>query len=360
MARRILLLITDLEIGGTPTVVRELATRLDAPPDVAVEVACLKGWGPVADQLRDAGVHVTALGATGVHQFPLALWRLVRLIRSSGVDTVFSFLVHANVVAAAASGFCRGVRFLQSIQTTQSEPRWHWQAQALAQGAADTIVVPSASVAEVARQRSDVPAGKLLVIPNAVDPDLFPRSHVPETDPRPYPVGFIGRLDPVKRVPWIVNGVRMRYEAKRDVELHVYGDGPDRPDVERVAGGQAWVKLHGAVPAPQQALARLGLLVLCSEAEGFGLVLIEAMAAGVPVIGTRAPGIRDVVRDGETGLLVDVPSPAALSSALDRIIDGPALRARLVANGLREVRERFSWSTVISQYRSLLGIPAQS
>ena len=63
MARRILLLITDLEIGGTPTVVRELAVRLHRPPYVFVDVACLAKWGPVADQIQAAGISVTALGA---------------------------------------------------------------------------------------------------------------------------------------------------------------------------------------------------------------------------------------------------------------------------------------------------------
>ena len=76
--RRILLLITDLEIGGTPTVVRELAIRLRVAGEVHVEVACLSRWGPVARQLDDAGVPVIALGATRVTQLP----RVVRRIRA--------------------------------------------------------------------------------------------------------------------------------------------------------------------------------------------------------------------------------------------------------------------------------------
>src|SRR6187431_2509013 len=103
MSRRILLLITDLEIGGTPTVVRELATRLNDPPDVEIDVACLAGWGPVAEQLRDAGVTVILFEARRAWQFPSVVRQLVRLIRDRGYDTIFSFLIHANAVAAAAS-----------------------------------------------------------------------------------------------------------------------------------------------------------------------------------------------------------------------------------------------------------------
>ena len=149
MARRILLLITDLEIGGTPTVVRELATRLNAPPDVEVDVACLAGWGPVAEQLREAGVTVILFEARGVWQFPSVMRQLVQLIRERGYDTVFSFLIHANAVAAAAARFCPpGVRFLQSIQTVQPKPRWHWWLQRLIHGRAEAIVCPSRAVAD--------------------------------------------------------------------------------------------------------------------------------------------------------------------------------------------------------------------
>jgi len=118
VARRILLLITDLEIGGTPTVVRELATRLHDPATgVHVEVACLAKWGPVADLIKAAGVTVTALNARGSRELFRTTSRLRELAREHRIDTVFSFLVHANFIAARASRKLPGVRFLQSIQT---------------------------------------------------------------------------------------------------------------------------------------------------------------------------------------------------------------------------------------------------
>jgi glycosyltransferase involved in cell wall biosynthesis len=360
MARRILLLITDLEIGGTPTVVRELAMRLNRPPEVVVEVACLAGWGPVVDQLRAAGVAVTAFDAGRASDFPGVLWRLVRLVSRCGFDTVFSFLVHANAVAAAASLFCRRVRFIQSVQTTQPTPRWHWKLQRFVHPAADQVAVPSASAADAAREWAGVPDGKIVVIPNAVDPAEFQVGQAAALhDPaRPFPVGFIGRLDPVKRVPDLLEAVR--YLAGR-VELHVYGDGADRPRVEsEIAwlGIEHLVTLHGAVPGPHDALRRIRLLVLPSAAEGFGLVLIEAMAAGVPVVATNVAGIRDVVRDGETGLLVPPESPERLAEAIARVIDDADLRRRFAAAGQSEVARRFSWDVVLRQYQRLLDLPS--
>jgi glycosyltransferase involved in cell wall biosynthesis len=351
--RRILLLITDLQIGGTPTVVRELATRLNDPANgIEVEVACLAKWGPVADQLRDAGVTVTAFGARGAAEFLGVRKRLVRLCREKQFDTVFSFLIHANAIAAAASSSLAGVRFIQSIQTTQPNPRWHWWVQSFIHGRAEWVVVPSPSAAEVAREWSGVRSEKIRVIANAVDVEQFENLD-PPLNVTPLPVGFIGRLDPIKRLPDLIHAVGLLRDR---VRLHIFGEGSERPELERLIRHlqlTGIVTLHGVVPRPQDALRRIGLLVLPSKAEGFGLVLIEAMAAGVPVLATNVAGIRDVVRNGETGVLVPCDAQA-LAAALERLVEDPQRRARLAAAGGEDVRQRFTWAAVLPQYRELL------
>src|SRR5439155_12157998 len=113
------------------------------------------------------------------------------------------------------------------------------------------------------------------------------------------------------------------------------------------------VKLYGAVAKPQAAIERFDVLVLPSEAEGFGLVLIEAMAMDVPIVATDAPGIRGVLRNSETGLLVRVNSPSALASAIRLIADNAQLRSRLVANAHVDAKKRFTWDEVIPKYRAL-------
>lgn len=352
--RRILLLITDLEIGGTPTVVRELAVRLNQLEGVVVEVACLSKWGPVADELRGAGVTVHALSATSVRDVGVIL-RFLSLARRRGYDTVFSFLIHANTVAAIGRALLR-YRLIESIQTTQPRPRWHWWLQRVVFPAADCLVVPSPSAAIVARERSEVPPERVVVIPNAVDPDAFSPSEIPIRGERPYPIGFIGRLDPVKRVPHLL---RSLIDVRSAVHLHIFGEGPERADI--VAAMESYglrrrVTMHGAIARPQEALSRIGLLVLPSLAEGFGLVLIEAMAAGVPVVATNVPGIRDIIVNGKTGLLVPVHDPVALAGAIDRVIRDLELRNHLIANGLEVVRRRYTWANVIERYRRVLGL----
>lgn len=358
--KRILLLITDLEIGGTPTVVRELALRLRSP-DCRVDVACLKGYGPVATQLKQAGVDVKGFSAAGLIDLPAVLKELREHIRERQIDTVVSFLVHANVIAAMASRKLPGVRWIQSIQTTQPTPRWHWWAQRIAQFAAEKVVVPSPSVAEVAESWADVPAEKIVVIPNAID--LRPRNGtgcqpVAADDhgrvaPATRRVGFIGRLDPVKRVPDLVAAVA---KLPAEYTLGIWGDGGHRRAVEQAVAKHRLngrVTLHGAIASPQQALGQMDVLVLPSEAEGFGLVLIEAMAAGVPVVATNVPGIRNVVTPEQTGLLVPPGDPDALAAGIERMLTDTKLRERVIVNGRDEVEAKYTWDRVLPQYRQL-------
>jgi glycosyltransferase involved in cell wall biosynthesis len=350
---RILLLITDLELGGTPTVVRELAIRLRKSGD-DVEVACLSRWGPVADQLTNAGVSVTAFNADGPRDAEIP-GRLIRLIREKKFNTVFSFLMHANAMAAAASLRIPNVRWIQSIQTTQPLPRWHWWVQRLAQHRAERIVVPSGSVAQVARSRAGVADEKIIVIPNAIDLADWSaaQSPVSQENPRPYPITFLGRLDPIKNVPGLVAAAA----GAGDVHLHIFGEGEDREVIERtIRDTGVHATMHGAIDSPQAALSRSGMLILPSFAEGFGLVLIEAMAAGVPVVASDIPGIRDVVRNGETGLLVSPGLPGPTSQAIRNLVEDPALRQRLISAAKKDVVERFTWDAVLPRYKQLLGI----
>jgi glycosyltransferase involved in cell wall biosynthesis len=353
--RRILLVITDLEIGGTPTVVRELATRLNQIPHVKCEVACLKQLGPVGHQLRASQVKVHAFGARGWWNALGTMTQLIDLVRFGLFDTVVSFLVHANAMSAAASIFFKRdhVRWIQSIQTTQPSPHWHWRLQRRIRNRAECFVVPSQSVAQVAHQLADIPLAKFRVISNAIEPERFEieRKRLPG-----FNVGFIGRLDPIKRIPDLLHATKL---LDGDVRLHIFGGGAEREHITSEIGQLGIgdrVTLHGAVQRPQDALENIDLLVLPSSAEGFGLVLIEAMAAGIPVVGTNAPGIRDVVKHGETGLLVPVGSPPELAEAIRRVKDDSALRHRLVARAREDVYERFTWQAVLEQYADLLEI----
>ena len=350
---RLLIINTDLEIGGTPTVVRELALRLREWIDV--DVVSLKTVGPIGGQLQQAGVNVTALNAQSTFDLMRVRRELIEVIQSFQYDTVFSFLVHSNTLAALARKRCPNVsKWIQSIQTTQSRPRWHWQIQKFASRAADLVVVPSESVAQIACKRCAIPRQRVIVIPNAIDIDQFAVARHAVFSQQTHRIVFVGRLDPIKRIDDLIDAITMLPDS---FKLDIWGDGAERTRLEAIIARRQLderVKLHGATTKLLSVYQQADVLVLPSDAEGFGLVLIEAMAAGVPVVATNAPGIRDVVQDQQSGLLVPPRDSNLLARAILKLSNDHSLQERLIENGLKHVNQNFSWERVIECYRKIL------
>lgn len=360
MAERYLLLTTDLARGGTPAVVKAIATHLRAGVPgckaMEVEVACLAadtpaGDFPVAHELRAAGVVVHALGAKSA--WDVGVFGRVRgLIEERQYSAVLSLLVHANVAAALAARKLPAVRFHQSMQTAQLRPAWHLLAQRVAARYAMSVVVPSESVAAVARERCAVEAEKILVLPNGVNVGEFEFRRPGALGGKPR-VGFLGRLDPIKRVGHLISA--MPGLVKAGAALHVYGYGPEEAKLREQAASllpAGTYEFHGAVGHPMVALRELDVLVLPSSSEGFGLVLIEAMAAGVAVVAADVPGVRDVVRDGETGLLYG--SERQLAGTIQRVLGDEGLRRKLIMAGRAEVERKYDWKRLVGFYGRLM------
>jgi glycosyltransferase involved in cell wall biosynthesis len=198
------------------------------------------------------------------------------------------------------------------------------------------VIAASTALAESARALG---ATKVEVIPSGVDvpPEVGEEASPPE-------VLYAGRLSPEK-------GVEELVEATRGLNLVVAGDGPLRSRVPQARGFVPHEEL-------QQLYARAAVVACPSRREGFGVACLEAMAHGRPVVATGVGGLRDLVVDGETGLVVPTRDPVALRAALDRLLGDPGLRRRLGSGGRERAQEHFSWDVVteatVAAYRMAL------
>ena len=187
--------------------------------------------------------------------------------------------------------------------------------------------------------------GRVHVIPSGVDLRLFARAQPDPAPDLPRPrVLFVGRLAAQKGVSTLLEAVPL-LRARAAVVL--VGDGPRRPALERQAGrlGPGRVRFQGFVPHAEVPawLAAADVLVLPSIYEELGSVLLEAMAAGLPVVASAVGGIPDAL--GAAGRLVPPRDPAALAAAVDEILDDPALAAELAAAARRRAAA-FSWDVL--------------
>ena len=230
------------------------------------------------------------------------------------------------------------------------EPVPVWQRRALR--AADLVICTTPFTADRVQEHNGIPDDRIRILPLTVAPDRFPTP--PPTDrPDDGPLHLltVSRLStgaPDKGVDHAVEAVGLLARRGVDVRYSVVGDGDDRPRLEalaREAGAEAQVTFRGRLS--DEALAGLyrsaDLFLLPSKREGFGLVLLEAMRAGLPLVATPEGGIRHVLRDGENGVAVPYGSPGALAEAIVRLADADA-RAALAATARADFEARFSYA----------------
>ena len=159
---------------------------------------------------------------------------------------------------------------------------------------------------------------------------------------------FVGRLRRYKGVDWVIRTLPRVIARVPGARLIVIGDGPHAGELKLAAarlGVAHAVAFLGFLPRAEKArrLREAWLLVQPSPKEGWGLTVIEASACGTAVVAADSPGLRDSVRNGETGLLVRFGDDAALAAAFERVLTDPALRGSLAAAGLKWAA-RFTWS----------------
>jgi glycosyltransferase involved in cell wall biosynthesis len=204
--------------------------------------------------------------------------------------------------------------------------------------AAARVIAVSPDQPAFLRRTYGLPEDRIVLIPNGVAPQFFAEPRAAAPAGRPFRLLFVGRLAPQKNVPLLLRAVA---SVSSPVELVIVGDGEERPMLEQLARslGLGNVRMVGALAGDE--LVRwyrwADALVLTSRKESTGLVILEAMAAGVPVVAAEADGVVDTV--GDDGLLA-APEPAALAAAVERLAADPELWVELARRGHDRARER--------------------
>lgn len=180
-------------------------------------------------------------------------------------------------------------------------------------------------------------------------------------------VGFVGRLDPCKDLDYLFAGAGLsqtRQQSSDHLRLLVVGDGPDHQRLREVAVAQGvsrQIIWAGAMQDPAAAYAAMDVLALTSAYEAFGLVILEAMAMGVPVLGRKADGQRvlnaccELINDLHDGLLTHPHDPADLARAIDHFAASPLLRSALSTQARHTAHNRH-WQAYATRCCQMLGL----
>lgn len=274
-----------------------------------------------------------------------SLWlRMAGLLRSGEYQLVHSHLVHADWHAALASARARGVP-LVSTKHNDNPFRRTYPFRVVERAAANrcelTIVI-SESLREFTlrytRPRTEVVTVLYGLNASALSPERGSESDTPT-------LLAVARLVPQKGLDVLIRAMKPIGEAVPDARLLIAGEGPERAALERLTRElelEDRVSLLGHRDDIERLMRRAWLLVHPARWEGFGLVLLEAMRVGLPVVATRVSAIPEIVVAGATGRLVPPDDPAALAEALIDVLGDERFRRAAGARGFERLLERFS------------------
>jgi glycosyltransferase involved in cell wall biosynthesis len=335
---RALELITSLEVGGAERLLLRRVPLLQAA-GVDVTVCSLKSGTPLAAELAGRGVALHELGSRSFRDLG-AVSRLARLIARGRYDVVHLHLFRARVWGAPLARLARVPLVVQTEHTLSLdalEGRPHSRGSVAAGIAVGRLAHVTVAVSEATRDALErvhrIPSRRIVVIPNGIALDEFAAA---DGDEPAVDVVALARLHRDKGLDVLVNAIAELRRRGRDVTCEIGGGGPEArslADDVRGAGVGDLVRFVGPVADVAAFLRRGRVAAVPSRREAFGIAALEAMAAGVSVVASRAGGLAELVEDGATGVLVRPDDPRALANGLARVLGDDALRARLADAG---------------------------
>ncbi len=276
--------------------------------------------------------------------------RLARFARSRSIDLIHAHVARDYPLAAMASRWS-GKPFVLTRHVVFPMKRIHrWLL-----GGVSKVIAPSASVANALSRQKLFDESKIVDIPYGIDFDHFSRKRAKKDPNGRSRVGMVGHLSPIKGQAEFVRAAALIASQRSDVDFLIVGedksrDGHNQAEIERLIeelGVGGCVRLIGWLDDVRYVLETLDVFVCPSRIEPFGLVMVEAMASGVPVVATRSEGAVEIIDDCVTGRLVPIGDTTALADAITSLIADVADREKLIRNALVSVRERFSAERMI-------------
>jgi glycosyltransferase involved in cell wall biosynthesis len=335
---RVLYLSHAFMVGGAEEMVLNLVRHLPAERYEPM-VCAIHEPGPVGKEIEATGVPFRTLGRIPGMRDPLAVAAIYRFLREVRPDIVHTFLLTASLYGRLAAVAARvPIVIGTEVNVYEHKQRRHALAERLLMSGTDCVVASAASVKQFYLEQISAEPSRVEVIYNAVDfkmletsvsrDEIRSRIGVPAGA---IVAGVIARLTEQKGHTILLDAVAAT-PGLAPMHLLVIGDGPLRSSLEtQVARSGLGGRVHflGARRDLGNLLAAMDIFVLPSLWEGLPLSLVLAMGAGLPVVSTTVAGIPEVVREGETGLLVPPGNAAALGGALARLIQSTSDRARL-------------------------------
>jgi glycosyltransferase involved in cell wall biosynthesis len=332
----------------------ELVRRLD-PGRWAVHVVCIHAEGAWFSRAAEAAVSLAsfpirsfAQAATVSRIGACAAW-----LRQRRIAVVHTSELYSNIFFLPAAAAARvPVRIGSRREVNAGKSLGQIALQRASYTCAHRIVANAAAVRTRLR-REGIPARRISVVPNGLELERFP----PRTGDRPLrKLLIVANLRPGKGHDTLIEAMPAVLRRFPDAHLAVVGEGTERERLEGLTASRGLtnaVTFEGHCEDVPARMADADLFLFPSESEAFPNAVLEAMAAGLPVIAAAVGGILELVSEGETGLLVAPRDPAALADCVCRLMTDPPLARKVAAEARTMVESRYGFDRMVASIEQL-------
>jgi glycosyltransferase involved in cell wall biosynthesis len=361
---RILFLSTSMGMGGADKQLLSAAQHMRSRGR-EVLIVSLTPLGPMGLEARALGIPIESLEMRRGIPDPRGLVRLVRLVRSWKPDVVHSHMVHANLMARGLRLLVRVPAVVSTIHNVYEGGRLRMAAYRLTNGLVDHMTIVSEAAADRFIGEGIVPKELLTVVANGVDTDLFRNVPAGTRESLRKSLGLdrgftwlaVGRFEVAKDYPNMLRAFAKVRERQPEAVLLLVGRGSLQAETEALAGelglagGVRFLGVRSDVP---EIMSAAHGYVMSSAWEGMPIVLLEAGAAGLPIVATRVGGNDEVVLHEASGFLVPPRDHEALGLAMVRLMQLPEEQRRAMGERGREhIRTRYGLSQVADRWEAL-------
>ncbi len=363
---RLLFLSTTMGMGGADQQLLTIAGGLRARGH-EVMIVSLTPLGPMGLEARRLGIATKSLAMRRGVPDPRGLVRLARLVRSWKPDLLHSHMVHANLLARAVRLVAPVPALVSTIHSIYDGGRLRMAAYRLSNRLVDQMTIVSQAAADRFIAERIIPSELLRVVPNGVDTERF-RNVPPEAREsvrRALGIGgefvwlAVGRFETAKDYPNMLHAFAAVRKRHPQALLLLVGRGSLQPETEalartlKLADG---VRFLGVRRDVAEVMSAADGYVMSSAWEGMPIVLLEAAAAGLPIVATRVGGNQEVVQDERTGFLVPSRDSEALARAMLRLMElTESERRALGQRGYEHVRTHYGVSQAVRRWEELYG-----
>ena len=352
---RLLQVINSAARGGGTQHLKYLVRALD-PSRFEVHI-CISPDGPCLDEFRGDGYPVHPIDMMASRWQSRAARELSALIREVGPELVHLHGTRAAFFVTRSAGEKRNSRMIYTVHGLSYNKKigflkefFYRRIEKSICARVDAVISVSETDGREMVQNGIVGPEKLVVIPNGVDLKRFLSLPLGRTSPTP--AGVIARLTEQKGIPHFLDALALlKNEFGLLLDAVIVGDGPLKESLQSQAARLqigAQIEWAGSVDDPLPFYRRFGIFVLPSLWEGFPLVLLEAMASGVPVVATDTSGGSDIVAHRANGLLVRRGDPRSLALAVKELHEDRVLAQTLARSGREETAQKYSLEKFVS------------